>query len=116
MELSRVYVNLNYVMSLSDTRGRRQLLRTITSAQTKAIGEVSKRIVNGTINPLRHDVRICNRKRMVLRMLVSERISVTRKHKALIRNHTLLPTLLRSAYLLPTSMDERRPVQLNPES
>ena len=93
MEHSTVFVNLHYLKSLREARGRPQLLQNTTSVQTQAVCEVAKRVVDGTINPLRRDVRVFSRKRLVLITLSSDRVSVVRK-KEVIKNHpTLLPVV-----------------------
>ena len=108
MEHSMVYLNLNYLASIRNAMSRRQLLRNITANQMKAVCEVAKRIVNGTINPLRRDVRLFNRLRLVLRSLASDTVTFATKKGVLRRYRTLLPVLLREMYIIQTIMDEIR--------
>ena len=108
MNRSRVFTNLNFLASLREVRGRRQLLQNMTSAQTKAVCEVAKRIVDGTINPLRRDAQTFDRKRTVLRTLASDRVNVARKKQVLKRHTTLLHVLLHERYVVLTIIDETR--------
>lgn len=108
MENSRVYRHLNFLASLRETRGRRQLLQNMTSAQTKAVAEVAKRIADGTINPMRRDVATIERKRLAIRTLASTRESLARKKQVLKKHHALLTVLLRERYVIRTVVEEIR--------
>ena len=102
MNRSSVYVHLNYLISLRDTRGRRQLIRNMTSGQTRAIAEIAKCITNASIQILRRDVRTFESKRLFLRTLASDSVTWARKKSLLLTHHTLLPVLLREVYVIQT--------------
>ena len=108
MDHSRVYLQFNFLISLREARGRRQRLSNMTSAQTKALCQIAKRIADGTINPLRRDVGIFDRKRLVLRTLASGQVSVSRKKTLLQRHGSLVATMVREVYLIRVIMDEVR--------
>jgi hypothetical protein len=72
----------------------------MTGSQMNAIAQVAARLVNGTINPLKRDVQLLERRRHLLRSLASENVSLTRKKSLLRRHHSLVPILLRPQYLL----------------
>ena len=80
----------------------------MTSAQTEAVCEVAKRVVDGTINPLRRDIRVFGRKRLALSTLASDRVTLTRKKETLRRHRRLLPVLLRERYVIRTIIEEIR--------
>jgi len=108
MDRSSVYRQFNFLIALRDIQNRAQLLRNATSAQTKALCQIVKRIVDGTINPLRRDVGTFTRKRLVLRTLTSSRVSVSRKKALLQRHGSLVATIVREVYLIRVIMDEVR--------
>ena len=81
-------------------------VQNITSGQLLAIGGVAKRITNGHINPLRRDVQLFERRRLVLRTLASPRVSIDRKKRLVQRYHSLVPSVLKSVYLIQTIEDE----------
>lgn len=115
MDYLKVYLSFNYLTSLRAKRGRRQLLHNITSAQIKAINEVAKRITDGTINPMRRDVAVFERKQLVLRSLASKQVTVARKRVILQRHYTMLPIMLRTIYMIVTIVDEIRQALVNSE-
>ena len=82
------------------------ILQNITSDQLLAIGEVAKRITNGHINPLRRDVQLFERRRLLLKTLASPRVSNDRKKRLVQRYHSLVPSVLKSVYLIQTIVDE----------
>ena len=85
---------------------RKTLLQNITRDQLLAIGEVAKRITNGHINPLRRDVQLFERRRLMLRTLASQRVSEERKKRLVRRYQSLVPSMLKSVYLIQTIVDE----------
>lgn len=110
MEHSKVFRSIRYLATLRDALpvDRRTLLRNITRLQMSSIREVAKRLTNGTINPLRRDARLFERRRLALRTLGSNRVSFQRK-KALVNRHSsFIPSMLRSVYLIQTIVDEIR--------
>ena len=85
---------------------RKTMLQNITQDQLLAIGEVAKRINNGHINPLRRDAQLFERRRLMLRTLASTRVSIDRKKQLVQRYHFLVPSVLKSVYLIQTIVDE----------
>ena len=80
----------------------------MNSNQMKALAEVAKRVINGTISPMRRDLQTFEQKRLLLRSLASSRVSFDRKKALLRRHHSLVPILLRTVYLIQTILDEVR--------
>ena len=58
------------------------MLRNITRHRILAIGHVETRLINGTINPIRRDVQLVERNRVILRALSSHRVSFDRKKQS----------------------------------
>ena len=57
------------------------MLQNVTRLQMSSIREVVKRLINGTINPLRRDALLFERRRLLLRTLASHTVSLgERKH------------------------------------
>lgn len=110
MNHSRVYQNLNFLLHLKEAAvsARKNLLSNMISGQVEAIAEVATRVVNGVINPLRRDVQLFERKRLLLRTLASNRVSSSRKKALLRRHHSIVPVLLRIRYVISTILDEVR--------
>ena len=106
MDRSGVYVHFNFLTALRQANRRSQLLRNMTSSQTKALCAIARRIADGTINPLRRDVQSFARKRLVLRSLASDRVSTARKKTILRRHESLVATMVREIYLIRAIMDE----------
>lgn len=115
MNHSKVYQNLNFLLQLKDAAVpvRKNLLSNMTSGQVEAIAEVTIRVVNGVINPIRRDVQLFERKRLLLRSVASNRVSTLRKKTMLRRHHSIIPALLRTRYLIRTILNE---VQTNREA
>ena len=107
---SEVYCKLNFLLQLKDANiaTRKTMIVNMTPSQVKAIVQVAKRLVNGTINPARRDVQLLERRRLLLRSLASESVSVRRKKSLLKRHHSIVPVLLRPPYLFDTILDEIR--------
>ena len=102
-----VIPHLSYLTSLrNDASHRRQLLTSITPGQIAAISEVAKRLIDGTIGPIRGDIRVFSRNRLALRALASNRVSDARKKNVLLRHLSLIPVLLREIYLMLTIVEE----------
>ena len=110
MEHSTVYLQITYLLHLqeSGTTVRKYLLQNLTNRQLKAIIEVAKRILNGVINPMRRDVQVFERRRLLLHTLCSNDVSYGHKKTLLRRFHSFIPILLRTVYLIPTILDELR--------
>ena len=108
MEHSKVFRSIHYLTALGDATptDRKTMLQNATRLQMSAIREVAKRIINGTINPLRRDARLFDRKILMLRTLASHTVSFQRR-KALVNRHSsYLPSMLRSVYLIQSILDE----------
>jgi hypothetical protein len=110
MNQSQVYRKLNFLLQLKDATvsARKNMITNMTGGQVKAIAQVAKRLVNGTINPPRRDVHLLERRRNLLRSLASENVSLTRKKSLLLRCYSFVFVLLRPSYLVDTIMDEIR--------
>ena len=108
MDRSRVYLCYNYLSALRVVQNRRQLLRHITSSQVHALAEIAKRLTDGTITALRRDVLHLRRKRLVLRTLASNRVSLSRKKALSQRHSSLVATMVREVYMIRTIMAELR--------
>ena len=102
MDQSPVYRHFEYLrdLGLTEPRERQTILRHANRDRLLAILEVNRAICNGAIVLLERDYRVFRRKRRVLRQLVSPSISLTRKKAILLRQHALLPRLLRDFYLI----------------
>ena len=110
MEHSRVYLRLHFLLYLKDTsvEERQTALMNITPGQLKAIGEVVSRVLQGVMSLMRRDVQLFQRKRTVLRTVVSPNVTFARKKALLRRHHSLIPRLLRAPYLIQTILHEIR--------
>ena len=108
MEHSQVYQSIHYLMEVRNATptDRKRLLKNITSDQVLAMREVAKRLTNGHINPLRRDARLFQSRRLMLRTLASPRVSVERKKRLIRRYHSVIPSMLKSVYLIQTILDE----------
>ena len=108
MEHSQVFRSIHYLITVRNAppADRKTLLQNITRDQLLAIGEVAKQITNGHINPLRRDVQLFERRRLMLRTLASQRVSEERKKRLVRRYHSLVPSMLKSVYLIQTIVDE----------
>lgn len=113
MNSSKVYIKLNFLLHLKDAAVsvRKTLLSNMTSSQMDAIVEVAKRVTDGTVHPARRDVRLFERKQILLRSLASDHVSFSRKKTLLRRHHSLVPVLLRTVYLMITVLDEIRTIR-----
>jgi len=110
MEHSKVYGRIHFLLRLKDASvsDRKTTLMNIVSGQVEAISVVAERVVNSVVSPMRRDVHLFRRKRTVLRTLSSRDVSFTRKKALLRRNHSLIPVLLRTPYLIQVILDEVR--------
>lgn len=108
MERSEVYPSIHYMTTLRDASDtdRKRMLQNVNVRQLTAIGQVAKRLINGTINPLRRDVRVLERRRMMLKAMASARVSADRKKSLVKRYHSVIPVMLNSVYLIQTVLDE----------
>ena len=108
MNLSKVYLKLNFLLRLKDTTVpvRKDLLCNMTFSQLEAVTEIARRVVNGVINTRRRDVQLFRIKRLVLITLASNTVSSARKKALIRRHHSLVPVLLRTLYLIRTILDE----------
>ena len=108
MEHSQVYRSIHYLMEVRNATptDRKRLLQNITSDQVLAMREVAKRLTNGHINPLRRDPRLFQSRRLMLRTLASPRVSVERKKRLIRWYHSVIPSVLKSVYLIQTIVDE----------
>ena len=108
MEHSKVYRCINYLSTLrgASPTDRKTMFQNVTRLQMASITEVAKRLANGTINPLRRDAQLFERRRLILRTLASNTVSFGRKKALVKRNSALLPSMLRSSYLIQTILDE----------
>ena len=85
---------------------RKRLLQNINTDQVLAIREVAKRLTNGHINHIRRDARLFQSRRLMLRTLASQRVSVERKKRLIGRYHSVIPSMLKSVYLIQSIVDE----------
>lgn len=92
MEQSRVFQNTDFLRELSHANHNRQAIL-ITAASRRQISAISD------IPVLSHDRSHFRRHRLVMRHLISARISTARKKEILIINRSLVPRLLRDYYL-----------------
>ena len=108
MEHSQVYRSIHYLMEVRNATptDRKRLLQNITTDQVLAMREVAKRLTNGHIKPLRRDARLFQSRRLMLRTLASPRVSVERKKRLIRRYHSVIPSMLKSVYLIQTIVDE----------
>ena len=108
MEHSQVYWSIHYLIEVNNATptDRKRLLQNITTDQVLAMREVAKRLTNGHINPLRRDTRLFQSRRLMLRTLASPRVSVERKKRLIRRYHSVIPSMLKSVYLIQTIVDE----------
>ena len=77
MEHSMVYLHIAYLLHLQETETsvRKNLQQNLTNRKLKAITEVAKHIMNGIIYPMRRDVQIFERRRLLLCTLCSNNVS-----------------------------------------
>ena len=103
MEQSQVYPLIKYLVTMraATPEDRKTMLRNITRHQLLAIEHLSTGLVNGWINPLRKDAELLKRNKK-LRALSAPRISFQRKKQLVYRHHSVIPTLLKSVYLIQT--------------
>ena len=96
MEHSMVYLHIAYLLHLQETETseRKNLQQNLTNRKLKAITEVAKHILNGIIYPMRRDVQIFERRRLLLCTLCSNNVSYGRKNTLLRRFHSFIPILL----------------------
>ena len=104
MEHSQVYQSIHYLMEVRNAKptDRKRLLQNTTTGQVLAMREVAKRLTNGHINPLRRDARLFQSRRLMLRTLASPRVSVERKKRLIRLYHSVIPSMLKSVYLIQT--------------
>ena len=101
-----MYQHFNFLTSLRELSGRQRLLVNMTSAQTKAIVEIAKRIVHGSIQIVRRDIQTFRNNRISLRSLASPTVCWTRKKYVLKKNASLVAVLVREVYVMQTIGDE----------
>ena len=108
MDHSQVYRYIQYLIEVNNATptDRKRLLQNITTDQVLAMREVAKRLTNGHINPLRRGARLFQSRRLMLRTLASPRVSVERKKWLILRYNSVIPSMLRSVYLIQTIVDE----------
>lgn len=108
MEHSKVYQSLHYLTMLREATpsGRKTMLQNVTRLQLSSIREVAKRLTNGTINPLRRDAQLFERRRLMLRTLASHSVNFQRRKTLVNRHSSVLPSMLKSVYLIQTILDE----------
>ena len=108
MEHSQVYRSIHYLMEVRNATptDRKRLLQNTTTDQVLAMREAAKRLTNGHINPLRRDAGLFQSRRLMLRTLASPRVSVERKKRLIRRYHSVIPSMLKSVYLIQTIVDE----------
>lgn len=101
MEQSRVFQNTDFLRELSHANHNRQaiLITAASRRQLSAISDVVRHLQNNDISVLSHDRSHFRRHRLVMRHLISARISTARKKEILIINRSLVPRLLRDYYL-----------------
>lgn len=110
MDHSKVYQSIHYLTALREASptDRKTMLQNVTRLQLSSIREVAKRLTNGTINPLRRDALLFERRRLILRTLASSRVSFQRSKTLVNRHSSILPSMLRTVYLIQTILDEVR--------
>ena len=84
------------------------MLQSITHGQMDCIAEIARRIYNQTFPLLTRDLIYFENRNLVLRLLISERVSFRRKVNTIVRNHRMIPRLIRTYYLPATIQDQIR--------
>ena len=110
MELSSVLIRIHYLLELKDAtkEDRIIMLQSITHGQMDCIAEIARRIYNQTFPLLTRDLTYFENRNLILRVLISERVSFRRKVNTLVRNHSMIPRLFRTYYLQATIQDQIR--------
>ena len=108
MEHLQVYQSIHHLIEVNNAAqtDRKRLLQNITTDQVLAMREVAKRLTNGHIYPLRRDAHLFQGRRLMLRTLASPRVSVERKKRLIRRYHSVIPSMLKSVYLIQPIVDE----------
>lgn len=101
MEQSQVMQNANFLRELSHAHHNRQavLITTTNRRQIAAISDVVRHLLNHDIPVLSHDRSHFRHQRLVMRHLISARISTARKKEILLIHRSLVQRLLRDYYL-----------------
>ena len=99
---------IEYLVTLraATPEDRKTILRNITRHQRLTIEHVAMGLINGSINPLRRDVKLLERKKGKATSVIC---SQNQKKKQLVnRHHSVIPTLLKRVYLIQTIVKENR--------
>lgn len=66
MDHSKVYQSIHYLTALREATltDRKTMLQNVTRLQLSSIREVAKRLTNGTINPLRREALLFERRKL----------------------------------------------------
>ena len=110
MDNSRVYSRIFYLIELGSTspRNRIIMLENITPGQMDAIGVIAKCIVEGRIQIMDRDSNYFTHRRRLLRVIAEHHTPFTRKQRILLRQHKMIPRLLRVFYLRRVMLVELR--------
>ena len=82
------------------------MIQNLNSGQIKAISAIAKRLINGIINPARRDIHILENNRLLLKTLISNRITGKGKRSLLLRHHNLVLILVRPCHVIETIVHE----------
>ena len=101
MDQSRVMQNADFFRRLGHggRHNQAELIRRASSRQINALCDVVRHILNHDIPALSYDLSHFQHQRLVLRSLISARISINRKKTILLSHLELVPRLLRDYYL-----------------
>ena len=101
MDQLNVYRRIHFLRELrnANVRDRKGIVRYMTAEQMEALGEVVRYIIDGSIRVLPHDGTQFRERSLVLRHVSDQRISLRRKHYALIAYHDIIPRILRPHYV-----------------
>ena len=106
MEMSQTFLNIKFLNSLRNVSPtiRYQMIQNMTPGQRSAIVEVALHVINRLIPTLLQDRHYFGQYRLVLRRLVSSRVSSAMKNRTLLHYHntTIVPRLLAIFYLVST--------------
>lgn len=102
----RIRKNIHFLLLLRDTHKAQQrvLLRTISSEQLKAIGEIALNILEGVI-PLRPSQKgVLSRYKNAIRLIGQKSVSDKRKKATLLKNSKVLGILINTVTPLLKSL------------
>ena len=111
MERSAIYLRIHYLLELGSaetTRLRLGLIGLMTPGQMDCLRILARQILEGHILLAPNDVEPFRLYRDLLRALTSRIILTERKKRLLRSRHTLIPRLVRPAYLRQAIRNELR--------